>query len=231
MRLFISAILLFGPLTAQHVGVNTTTPAAAFDVSSPGNTSATKAVSVSNSASDTLFVIQDNGNVGIGTTQPGAPLDVQTQGTLAARFGAPVEGQPAVNSNELVTLGQLQAVSAGGSGSGQQSSATMWSTQSSGAGYFTDGLIFCRQLTEGGFSDWHMPTVADFIKLIQDSSVPLPTYPAAFYWLDLTFSGLNNGSTWLQLRIDNSNLATPLSHYFTYTYSSGSGTPRTFCVR
>jgi hypothetical protein len=231
MRFFILIPLIFLSLNAQNVGVNTSTPHAALDVNSTGNSASTKAVSVSNSASDTLFVIQDNGNVGIGTAQPGAPLDVQTQGTLAARFNAPVEGQPAVNSNELVTLGQLQAVSAGGSGGGQQSSATMWSTQSSGIGYFTDGLIYCRQLTEGGFTDWRMPTVADFTRLIQDSSIPLPSYPVAFYWLDMTYTGLNSGSTWMQLRIDNSNLSVLNSHYLTYSYSISSNTPRTFCVR
>ncbi|GIW62068.1 MAG: hypothetical protein KatS3mg089_0920 [Patescibacteria group bacterium] len=54
-----------------------------------------------------------NGNVGIGTTNPSYKLDVQGGSGIVAQFSGRVIGADAVNTNEFVTLGQLQ----GGSGS------------------------------------------------------------------------------------------------------------------
>jgi hypothetical protein len=196
--LLLISIVFPGLISAQNIGINTSTPAAALDVQSSGNSSATMAVSVSNSGNDTLLVVRDNGNVGIGTTQPGVPLDIQTQNSVAARFSAPVEGQPAVNTNELVTLGQLQAVSAGSSGSaGVSSTATMWSTSSSPvAGNFHTAMVYCRNLTEGGFTDWYLPSISDYIKLISDTSIPLPTgFSTGLHWLrPETYTPISTGS-------------------------------------
>jgi hypothetical protein len=224
--------LAVASLSAQNVGINTLFPAAALDVQSSGNSSATMAVSVSNSGNDTLVVVRDNGNVGIGTTQPGVPLDVQTQGNLAARFSAPVEGQPAVNTNELVTLGQLQAVSAGGSSSGSSASnASMWSTSfTTTVNNFATAVIYCRNLTDGGFTDWRVPNVLDILKLLEDSSVPLPSYGAgAYYWMSV--SQATHGSiSWPIFYIANANLNSNNSFFFNTT-SSSSNDARAFCVR
>jgi len=219
-------------IAAQNVGINTSNPSAALDIQSTGNTATTMAVSISNSNNDTLWVLRDNGNVGIGTTQPTAPLEVQTQNAIAARFSAPIEGQPAVNVNELVTLGQLQAVSAAGSSSGSAASnASMWSTSfTTSNAYFGNAVIFCRTLTDGGFSDWRVPTVLDVIKLMEDSSIPLPVYAAgASYWLTLAQAVNGNGAFPL-IYIGNSNLTTNNSFYFLSDWTNN-GSARAFCVR
>jgi len=233
LTLFTFIGFCMGATFAQNIGINTSTPAAALDVQSSGNSSATMAVTVSNSGNDTLMVVRDNGNVGIGTTQPGAALDVQTQNSIAARFNAPVEGQPAVNSNELVTLGQLQAVSAGGSSSGSASStATMWSTSfSTSNANFGTAVIYCRSLTDGGFTDWRVPNIIDILKLLEDSSIPLPTYgQGAYYWLSIS-QAVTGSHIWPMIYIGNSNLNVTNSFFFNTTSSSSNSDARAFCVR
>jgi len=200
---WISILLCFSSsvICAQNLGINTSTPAAALDVQSSGSSSGSMAVSVSNSASDTLIVVRDDGNVGIGTTQPGAPLDVQTQGNVAARFNAPVEGQPAVNTNELVTLGQLQAVSAGSSSSssGIYALPTEWSLESPSASRFIGAIMYCRDLTYGGHTDWRVPSPDDFMYLITESAVQLPVLTInTQYWLRVSppeFNGSTSSNT------------------------------------
>jgi hypothetical protein len=226
------SVFLIFHLNAQNVGINTSTPVAALDVQSAGNSSATMAVSVSNSGNDTLVVVRDNGNVGIGTTQPGAPLDVQTQGNLAARFSAPVEGQPAVNTNELVTLGQLQAVSAGSSSAGVYSLPTGWSAESQSTMRFVGAIIYCRNLTEGGHTDWRVPTTEEFLYLLGETIVPLPSLTLNNqYWLrspNLDLPGSTSSNT----------IARVNAFYFTGDWStsyinatSTTATSFTICVR
>jgi hypothetical protein len=216
---------------SQHVGVNTQTPQGALDIRSAGNTSSTHALLISNTASDTMLVVRDDGKVGIGTTQPAFSLDVQSAQPVAARFGARVEGQPAIQNNELTTLGQVQAMTVAASGA--VAAPTMFSaTTSSSGGYFTDGLIFCRNLSEGGFTDWRMPTMEDWTRMIQNDAVALPSYTAArYYWMNPSTTGPVSTSAWYQLYISNPNLSTTFSHYFTSTYSPSSSSVYTFCVR
>lgn len=218
-------------LFAQHVGVNTQTPQGALDIRSAGNTASTHALLISNTASDTMLVVRDDGKIGIGTTQPAFSLDVQSAQPVAARFGARVEGQPAIQNNELTTLGQVQALTVAASGA--VAAPTMFSTTtSSSGGFFTDGLIFCRNLSEGGFTDWRMPTMEDWTRMIQNDAVALPSYTASrYYWMNPASTGPVSTSAWYQLYISNSNLSVPLSHYFTPNYSPSSTIVYTFCVR
>jgi hypothetical protein len=182
---------------AQNVGINTSNPSAALDIQSTGNTATTMAVSISNSNNDTLWVLRDNGNVGIGTTQPTAPLEVQTQNAIAARFSAPIEGQPAVNVNELVTLGQLQAVSAAGNStsSGLYALPTEWSNENPNPGTLISGAMYCRNLTQGGHTDWRLPSMEEFMYLITNSSVSLPSLSFTFGYYWLRASNIEHGST------------------------------------
>jgi trimeric autotransporter adhesin len=60
-----------------NVSVGTTTGYASLNVRGAGATSATRAFEASNSASTTLFIINNAGNVGIGTTTPTQTLSVQ----------------------------------------------------------------------------------------------------------------------------------------------------------
>lgn len=216
---------------AQNIGVNTASPQGSLDVRSSGNSSATHALLISNTASDTMLVVRDDGRIGIGTTQPGFTLDVQSTQPVAARFGARVEGHPALQSNELTTLGQVQALTVAASGS--VAAPTMFSTSTSiTSGYFTDGLMFCRNLSEGGFTDWRMPTMEDWTRMIQNDAVAIPNYPAGRnYWMDLTATGPTVNSYWHQLYISNANLSASFSHYFVANYSPSSSNAYTFCVR
>jgi len=212
----------------QRMGVNTNNPTATLDVQTTGNSGQTSAFSVSNANQDTLLLLRDNGRLGIGTTQPQAPLDVQTSGNVAARFSAPVEGQPAVNTNELVTLGQLQAVSAGGQGgSSGASNATQWSTGTQSSVNFFSSLLYCRNLTEGGFSDWYLPSMNDIIKLISDSSIPLPAYSNGAYWLSPLNPVTNSGNN-LFISISG-----PITNVNSWVFSSTSNSTsyNAFCVR
>ncbi len=58
---------------------------------------------------NTLFVDGDTGRVGIGTTSPEYLLDVQDGTGTVARFSGRVIGGEAVNSDEFVTLAQLES--------------------------------------------------------------------------------------------------------------------------
>jgi hypothetical protein len=234
LRLSFSFWILAGTLFAQNMGVNTSSPSATLDVQSQGNSAQTRAVSVSNSNNDTLLLLRDDGRLGIGTTSPAAPLDVNTTGTIAARFSAPVEGQPAVNANELVTLGQLQAVSAGSQGSSSTgSNATMWSsTQTPANVTLFDAMRFCRNLSDGGHTDWRLPHFNDVYTLMSNSAVPLPTLNATGnYWLSATdMTYLNNSSGfWPGVSISNTDLNANGSISFSLIYYYN--TYRAFCVR
>jgi hypothetical protein len=212
---------------ASRVGVNTSIPSATLDVQSQGNSAQTRALVISNGQADTLMVLLDNGNVGLGTSQPQVPFEVQTNGNLAARFSAPVEGQPAVNSNELVTLGQLQAVSAGGQSGSMGSNATQWSVGTLNSVNLFSSLVFCRTLNEGGFTDWHLPTLNDVIKLITDDSIPFPSYANGGYWLS-SINPVTNSGNGLFLSI-NGSLAT--NNTWWYSSTSSSSSYNCFCVR
>ncbi|PIR64406.1 MAG: hypothetical protein COU63_04930, partial [Candidatus Pacebacteria bacterium CG10_big_fil_rev_8_21_14_0_10_36_11] len=65
-----------------------------------------------------------SGNVGIGTSAPNAPLDVRGTGVVA-RFAGQVVGADAVNTDEFVTLAQLNAIGAPSGIAGQN---TYWET-------------------------------------------------------------------------------------------------------
>ena len=61
----------------QHeVGVGTASPVATLDIKSDGNTDATRALRIRNSALSEIMVVKDNGQVGIGTTVPEHTLHV-----------------------------------------------------------------------------------------------------------------------------------------------------------
>jgi hypothetical protein len=231
MKYSLVFLLLPFTLCAQNVGVNVLNPSATLDVHALSLSPTDKALSISNAFNDTLLILNNNGFLGLGTTQPNAPLTIQTNAPIAAFFSSPVEGQPAVNPNELVTLGQLQAVSASSSANASsQSSATMWSlgftTQNA---YISNGAIFCRNLNEGGFTDWRLPTAADIMKLVQDPLVPLPTYNSGGYWLSPGLHVNGASSAWPIFFISNSNLSASNSFYFTTDW--GASSYRAFCVR
>jgi hypothetical protein len=231
MMILSFSLLTLAGVSAQRLGVNTTTPVSTLDVQSQGSGSLTGALSVSNSNNDTLLYLRDDGRLGIGTTTPSVALDVITSGSVAARFSAPVEGQPALNANELVTLGQLQAVSAGGQSSANfGSNATMWSLSvTPSAGWHSNALLFCRNLTEGGFNDWRLPTMLDIFKLVSDNSVPLPSYAPDNYWLiPATFVNASTGSIpYLIVSQPSFSNANP----FYYSTVGSSSNMKGFCVR
>lgn len=70
---FILAALL--PVKAQ-IGVKTTSPSAALDMVSSGNTAATKALEINNSSATEMVTVLDDGKLGVGSTNPDANLEV-----------------------------------------------------------------------------------------------------------------------------------------------------------
>lgn len=218
-------------LSAQNVGLNTQTPVGTLDIRSTGQTGSSHALLVSNAASDTMVVIRDDGRVGIGTTQPAYTLDVQSADPVGARFNTRVEGQPAINQNELATLGQVQTLIVSASSS---ASPTMFSTQtSSSAGQFSDALVFCRSLTEGGYTDWRVPTLEDWMEMYQNDAITLPNYTSGrFYWFAPTVQFTNSSYTYpYQLYINSSDLSVAGSFQITYNYRINQTGPYTFCIR
>lgn len=79
VRIGIAGIVYCIRLWGQ-AGINTSTPSAALDIVSEGNTSATQAFKAVNSDNSKLLEVLDNGNVGInlGASSPGNILHVKT---------------------------------------------------------------------------------------------------------------------------------------------------------
>ena len=71
---------------AGAVGINHLTPPAQLTIVGAGNTSATHALRIGNSASDILVNVQDDGNVGIGTATPTSLLNVVGTSTVNQSF-------------------------------------------------------------------------------------------------------------------------------------------------
>ena len=96
-------ILLFVgfSMTAQNVGVNTSTPNSALEVKGNGDTDATSALNITNSTETSLLQINDNGRIGIGTTTPGARFMVVGQnGEPTVNIVAPAGNNPSLRVNE-----------------------------------------------------------------------------------------------------------------------------------
>lgn len=86
---------------------------AMLNIKGAGATSSSYSLKIQNSNSANLFTIQDDGNVGIGIASSSFKLNVITGSSdIAASFTGRVIGSPATQSNELVTLGQLNSASA-----------------------------------------------------------------------------------------------------------------------
>lgn len=91
--LFFSGILLSSSYSFSQVGINTTTPSAAFDIVSKGNTSATKALEVNNSSGLEMLTVKDHGLVGINTNNPLTQLHVKSSGQYGVlRVDNPLDG-------------------------------------------------------------------------------------------------------------------------------------------
>jgi len=79
-------ILLSNVIVLGQTGINTSTPSAALDIVSKGNTNATKALEINNSSAKEMMTVLNNGNVGIGETAPTATLQVTNTTSTAVRI-------------------------------------------------------------------------------------------------------------------------------------------------
>lgn len=78
--IILTLVAIFGISTSKslaQVGINTKTPTATLDILSDGNTSSTKNLLISNSNSQNLLTLNDNGYMGLGTTTPAVRLDLR----------------------------------------------------------------------------------------------------------------------------------------------------------
>lgn len=55
-----------------------------------------------------------------------------------------------------------------------KSSNLIWSARSSNTMYWTQANTYCNSLTEGGFTDWHLPNINELRTLIQNCSYTMP---------------------------------------------------------
>jgi hypothetical protein len=110
---------------------------------------------------------------------------------------APVNGTDAVNKDYVDN-----AVSAGGS-----SMPTMLSQQSAAVMTFGAAMRYCRDLDEGGFTDWRMPNYNELVYVYSKGENPvnndssssglwLGTLPGAQYFTITSVIRLSDGYTW-----------------------------------
>ena len=69
-------------------------------------------------------------------------------------------------------------------GSGGASLPVMMSDESVSLMNFRQACDYCKTLSEGGFTDWRMPTFDDYVYLISTSANPIPNDVSAnYFWL------------------------------------------------
>ena len=110
------------------------------------------------------------GNVGIGTANPTAKLTVD--GTIESISGG-VKFPDGTTQTTAATGVQVP---------------TMMSGQSPTWQNFGAGTRYCRDLTEGGFTDWRLPTREEVISVVQNSVVPNAFGTTEFCTTEITSS-------------------------------------------
>jgi len=90
-----------------------------------------------------------------------------TDGDRAVRnLEAPVDGTDAVNKDYVDN-----AVSGSGGG---LSLPTMMSDQSASTMNYVPALMYCKNLSEGGYSDWRMPTFGEMTYMLSQGGITIP---------------------------------------------------------
>lgn len=64
-------------VTAQNVGINTSTPTATLEIQSEGNSAATQSILISNAGKVNLCTVLNNGYIGLGTLNPITRIDLR----------------------------------------------------------------------------------------------------------------------------------------------------------
>lgn len=129
-----------------------------------------------------------------------------------------------VNATDAVNKAYVDAAVAASGGDVWASTATMMSNESASDMVWGQCLTYCRDLEEGGHSDWRMATVADLYKLMSTDGYTIPQ---------------NTSTNWAMLLIDNKGgmqSAYPVHRYqFSVNYfvntTTHSTTGRARCVR
>lgn len=89
---------------AQVLGINTLNPAATLDIVSAGSTGSTKALKITNSSSQDIVTVLDNGWIGLGTSLPKVRLDLRNSGlsdNQGIGIGSTTAAAPAVGGGVL----------------------------------------------------------------------------------------------------------------------------------
>lgn len=192
--------LLLSSLSYAQVGVGTEMPSAGLDVVSKGNTNATKALEINNSANTEMVTVLDNGNMGIGNVAPTRKLDINN-GTTAGAIKI-VDG----------TQGAGRVLTSDANGVGT------WSPTPATSLYFLSSNIYAGTTEPSDFTGTVNPvagasvpntTAARF--LVNPSSAVLNLGPSTTY---------TTGSTGLSYRI-------PVSGMYRITLYVDSGYPAT----
>ncbi|MGU3377056.1 hypothetical protein [Chryseobacterium sp. M5A1_1a] len=126
--IFLNILILKG-----QVGINTATPQAALDISTQGNSSATKAMKINNSSNTEIITITDAGRVGIGAPVPTSELQVVGN---ELRVGGPASQSGTIANPILRIHSNANADGSGG---------TLWFNENN-----TDYGYYLKQNTGGG---------------------------------------------------------------------------------
>jgi hypothetical protein len=126
---------------------------------------------------------------------------IELQGTSGNRkvsnLELPVAGTDAANKDYVDA-----AVAATGGGS----TATMMSNESSSDLVLGQCIDYCKNLNEGGYTDWRLATVGDFIKLASSDSYTIPQ---------------NTSANFAMFLVDNNGGAQSAYFFHRYQFSAG----------
>lgn len=89
------------------------------------------------------------------------------------------------DDHDAVNKAYVDALVAGGGGGGGTTMPTMISDESATNYNYREAAQYCRNLTEGGYTDWRMSNIEEFWYVYSYSSNPVPNETSSnYFWLN-----------------------------------------------
>lgn len=117
-----------------------------------------------------------------------------------------VDGNRAVRNLESPINGTDAAnkdyVDSSVSGSGGGGAPTMISAESSSSMNYGDAIRHCRNLSEGGHSDWYMPSYTEVVQLVSRGGTAVPGDTSTnYFWLADRAMASGTASAWSYIQL------------------------------